>query len=317
MAHDVFISHSTKDKIKADTVCAVLEANGIRCWVAPRDVLAGEDWMGSIMSALDDCAVVVLVFSQNANDSGQVRREIQRALSRELPVIPFRIEKVKPTGAMEYSMSATHWLDAFNPPLEEHVSRLAGTVKVYLERLGRKTEPGLSPPPSVTPAVSMPAGGTPPSGGSSDSSGGPQPKKKITTRCTVVLTAAEAASGVEKSVHVPVPLEDGLRSCGECGGRGHLPGNEREVCPSCGGAGDLCWAVRVRIPAGVREGEVLSSTFQPDPNGPDQTFEMLVHVAPRLAPPPLPESAPADQIVDAASKLINNLFGNSSGSGRR
>jgi hypothetical protein len=44
---------------------------------------------------------------------------------------------------------------------------------------------------------------------------------------------------------------------------------------------------------------------------------MLVHVAPRLAPPPLPESAPADQIVDAASKLINNLFGNSSGSGRR
>ncbi len=39
MAHDVFISHSAKDKATADAVCAVLEAEGIRCWIAPRDVL--------------------------------------------------------------------------------------------------------------------------------------------------------------------------------------------------------------------------------------------------------------------------------------
>ena len=43
MAHDVFISYSAKDKTTADGVCATLEAKGIRCWIAPRDILPGMD----------------------------------------------------------------------------------------------------------------------------------------------------------------------------------------------------------------------------------------------------------------------------------
>jgi hypothetical protein len=40
MAHDVFISYSSKDKPVADAVCAGPEGRGIRCWVAPRDIHA-------------------------------------------------------------------------------------------------------------------------------------------------------------------------------------------------------------------------------------------------------------------------------------
>lgn len=43
-AHDVFISYSSKDKPVADATVAVLEANGIRCWIAPRDIRPGADW---------------------------------------------------------------------------------------------------------------------------------------------------------------------------------------------------------------------------------------------------------------------------------
>ncbi|NQT71340.1 MAG: toll/interleukin-1 receptor domain-containing protein [Chloroflexi bacterium] len=39
MAHDVFISYSTNDKTVADAVCATLESQKIRCWIAPRDAL--------------------------------------------------------------------------------------------------------------------------------------------------------------------------------------------------------------------------------------------------------------------------------------
>ena len=39
MAHDVFVSYSHHDKAQADAVCATLEAKGIRCWIAPRDVI--------------------------------------------------------------------------------------------------------------------------------------------------------------------------------------------------------------------------------------------------------------------------------------
>jgi len=39
MAYDVFISYGHEDKIVADAACARLEACGIRCWIAPRDVV--------------------------------------------------------------------------------------------------------------------------------------------------------------------------------------------------------------------------------------------------------------------------------------
>jgi|GEM_PF-5910744 hypothetical protein len=53
MAHDIFISYSNgepKDKLTANAVCATLEKHGFRCWIAPRDVLAGEDWAAAIIN---------------------------------------------------------------------------------------------------------------------------------------------------------------------------------------------------------------------------------------------------------------------------
>ena len=53
MAHDVFVSYSSKDKPTADAVCATLEGRGIRCWVARRDILPGTDWGESIIDAIE------------------------------------------------------------------------------------------------------------------------------------------------------------------------------------------------------------------------------------------------------------------------
>jgi TIR domain len=75
MSHDVFISYSTKDKNVADAVCAVLERNSIRCWIAPRDVTPGMVWGAAIVSAIHEAKVVVLVFSGACNTSPQIERE--------------------------------------------------------------------------------------------------------------------------------------------------------------------------------------------------------------------------------------------------
>ena len=151
MAHDVFISHSSHDKIMTDSVCAILEQNGIRCWVTPRDIAPGADWMESIMDALNECRVVVLIFSKSANESPQIRREINRAIDKGLPIIPFRIENVMPTGAMEYSISTAHWLDAFNPPMEEHILYLADCINTHLGRTARSQAPRNSAPVHAEP----------------------------------------------------------------------------------------------------------------------------------------------------------------------
>jgi len=140
MAHDVFISHSSKDKTVADTVCAVLEENGIRCWVAPRDIRPGADWGESIINALRESHVMVLIFSGYANESPQIKREVNRAVDRGIPIIPFRIENVLPTGSMEYSISTAHWLDAFTFPLEQYLDTLSNVVREMLDMTGTLSE---------------------------------------------------------------------------------------------------------------------------------------------------------------------------------
>lgn len=132
MAHDVFISYSSEDKAVADAVCANLENKKIRCWIAPRDIPPGEEWGKSIIDAINQSKVFVLVFSKSADHSPQVLREVERAVNREIPIIPIRIDNVLPHNSMEYYISTTHWLDAISPPLENHINKLAKIVQNIL-----------------------------------------------------------------------------------------------------------------------------------------------------------------------------------------
>jgi hypothetical protein len=135
MAHDVFISYCTEDKPIADAVCATLEAQGTRCWIAPRDILPGTDWGESIVDAIHDSKAMLLVFSSKANASQQIKREVERAVHRGIPLIPIRLDDALPSKSLEYFISTPHWLDALTPPLEQHLQRVAEAVKALLQRL--------------------------------------------------------------------------------------------------------------------------------------------------------------------------------------
>jgi hypothetical protein len=130
---DVFISYAHDDKSTADAACAALEAEGIRCWMAPRDVAPGQDWAGAIVDAIDHCSVMLLIFSSHTNRSKQVQREVQRAFDSESPVVPLRIENTEPAKALAYYMGPVHWLDALTPPLEAHLRTLVVSVKGLIE----------------------------------------------------------------------------------------------------------------------------------------------------------------------------------------
>jgi uncharacterized membrane protein YhaH (DUF805 family) len=136
MSFDVFISYPHKNKVAADATCAALEADGIRCWIAPRDVAAGAEWAASIVDAISRCRVMVLIFSEHANQSKQIHREVQQAFDNELPVVPLRVENAMPTEALAYYMGPIHWLDALTPPLESHLKRLSVAVRALLDAKG-------------------------------------------------------------------------------------------------------------------------------------------------------------------------------------
>ena len=129
MAHDVFISYTTTDKAVADAVCHRLEAAGIRCWIAPRDVGYGKDWGASIVEAIGAAKLVVVIFSAAANASRHILDEVGTALDTGATVIPFRIEDILPTGALRLHLNRLHWLDALSSPLDQHIDRLIESAK--------------------------------------------------------------------------------------------------------------------------------------------------------------------------------------------
>jgi len=141
MAHDIFVSYAHQDRTVANAVCATLEAHGIRCWIAPRDILPGSDWGEAIIDALQEAKAMVLVFSSGSNDSDQIKREVERAVHQGIAVVPFRIEDVLPNKTLEYFISTQHWLDALTPPLEDHLAHLAETMTVLLAKKGGKERP--------------------------------------------------------------------------------------------------------------------------------------------------------------------------------
>jgi hypothetical protein len=139
MARHVFISYSSEDHDAADIVCHALEARGIACWMAPRDILPGKLWAESILDALENASAMLLLFTASANLSVQIHREIDRAVHKGVPVIPLRLENVLPTRTMEYFISTTHWLDVHQPPLDQHMDRVAHAITALLAKPGAGT----------------------------------------------------------------------------------------------------------------------------------------------------------------------------------
>ena len=150
--HDVFLSYSSKDKTWADSACAVLEQHRIRCWIAPRDMTPGDEWAAGIIKGLNASRIMVLIFSDHANASKQVRKEVERAISKDLPVLAFRIQNVAPKDAMEFNLSNIHWLDAFTPPVERQLELLAASVKNSSAVTPSRSLPAREPVRSVLPS---------------------------------------------------------------------------------------------------------------------------------------------------------------------
>jgi len=182
-AHDVFISYAAKDKPVADAVCAALEAEHIRCWIAPRDVLPGQSFARALVTAIHAARVFVLVFSSASNCSQQVERELDRAVSARLSILPLRIEDVLPRESIEYYLAGQHWLDAITPPLRDHLGRLTVAITALLQRA---PAPATGPPEAATEEPPVRATGAP---------------------ATTTLEPAPAAE-VEPEVEAPAPKTD-------------------------------------------------------------------------------------------------------------
>ncbi len=146
----VFISYSSKDRRIAQTLCQALEARGQKCWIAGRDVRAGENFQEAIVRALREARVMVLVFTSNANNSEEIKKEVVLAGRHHVTVVPVRAEDVIPSDAFAYEFATRQWIDLFQDweqQIEQLVTQIAqilGTAPptpVPLPKAQKSSEP--------------------------------------------------------------------------------------------------------------------------------------------------------------------------------
>jgi hypothetical protein len=124
----VFISHAAEDRKVAARICAGLEAAGIPCWIAPRDVGAG-DFSERITDAIDSALVFVVLMSSSANASPHVKNEVALAGDKGIPMLPIRLAAIEPEKALGYYLRRWQWTDAFDV---EQVESLLPTLVAEL-----------------------------------------------------------------------------------------------------------------------------------------------------------------------------------------
>lgn len=88
----VFISYSTKEQSSADAMKKLLEKQGIQTWMAPSDIPAGSRYAQVINKAVKGCSCLILMLSENSQNSIWVAKEVERAINYRKPIIPVQLE---------------------------------------------------------------------------------------------------------------------------------------------------------------------------------------------------------------------------------
>ena len=104
----VFISYSSKNQEAADSIHRILEKNGIQSWMAPGDIPVGEDYPEVIDGAIENCACLLLLLTNNAQKSNWVPKEVERAISYGKRVFPLKLEDVELNKTFKLLISSNH-----------------------------------------------------------------------------------------------------------------------------------------------------------------------------------------------------------------
>jgi TolB-like protein/tetratricopeptide (TPR) repeat protein len=124
----VFISYASQDAAVANSIVENLEQQGLRCWLAPRNVRPGAQYAEAIVRAINDAQAIVLVLSKSAIASDHVAREVERAASKHKPIIAFRIDSVALNPGLEYFLSGSQWIDVPALGMPAALAKLGETV---------------------------------------------------------------------------------------------------------------------------------------------------------------------------------------------
>lgn len=124
--HDIFISYASSDSSTAHQMCKELEDHGIKCWIAPRDIIAGEEYATLIEKAIIHSKVFLIVCSRSSMQSRWVIGELNIAFNEGKRIAPISIDNTALEGSFRLMLNQLHIIPYGKSFLHE-ISAILGT----------------------------------------------------------------------------------------------------------------------------------------------------------------------------------------------
>ena len=123
MAYDFFLSYRRADQAIARLLVEALQRRGVNIWW-DQMIEAGVDWRDAIVDNLVDSKVLLILFSDECNNSKQLKKELALADDMDKSVVPTLIEDTKPKGHFLYELASRNWIQ-IHPHPERKIEELA------------------------------------------------------------------------------------------------------------------------------------------------------------------------------------------------
>ncbi len=142
----IFISYSSCDLGVATNISSDLEQHGKKCWIAPRDIPPGMEYGEEIIRGIESSDAFILILSEASNASPHVLREVERAVSKKLPLFVIKIQDCTLSKSLEYFLLTNQWIDVTQGingklmPLIERLNQIASYEDVPKKNADIETE---------------------------------------------------------------------------------------------------------------------------------------------------------------------------------
>lgn len=130
MLYDVFISYKSEQEPQAARVRALLEAEGLRCWMAPDSIPAGSSYMREIPQGIGNSGVLLLLLNGQSQQSNWVLLELSTAISRHKKVFAVQTDTAGLNDEFGFCLTRSQIFPAQDPPLEDRVRELLPLIRM-------------------------------------------------------------------------------------------------------------------------------------------------------------------------------------------
>jgi TolB-like protein/Flp pilus assembly protein TadD len=138
---DVFLSYSREDKTRVLELAAKLRAAGVNLWIDQGGIDGAALWGETIVRALEDAKVLLLLVSPSSVNSHNVAKEVMLASERKGHILPVHLEPTTIPPSLKYPLAGIQHIELYQGDADSNLQAILRS----LQGLGVS----LAPPPTA------------------------------------------------------------------------------------------------------------------------------------------------------------------------